>query len=561
MSKIALRIIAFIGILAAAISGPQSSAKMPDRPEVQIPQGRLTGAITDDIRIFKGIAYALPPVGERRWQPPAPPAKWQGTYDASAFGASCIQSPYPANSVYFEELAATSEDCLTLNIWSPKNANGAPVVVWIHGGALQRGSSASPMYDGTEYAKRGIVFVSINYRLGVFGWLAHPDLSAESAVGISGNYGLLDQIAALEWVKGKIGVFGGDAQNVTVMGESAGALSVTYLLASPLARGLFAKAIIQSANIRAVPRLRDPAFGMPAAETIGVMLGEDITALRKLDAGVLMRKARLARFSAQGTVDGRILPAQVVDIFDRGEQAKVPILAGLNSGEIRSQRSLIPEAPRQPAAYEAEIKRRYGNLSPAYLKLYPASDIAESQLAATRDSVYGWSIERLIRHQAATGQPAYSFVFDHCYAAARARGLCNFHAGEIPFTFGHISSDARLPPNWPVPVDAADDALATVIIDYWTSFAATGVPSAATGPLWPAFDNGQARMRFAATPVVEHGRAAAMFELHEQVVTQRRCYDEQWFINMAPIKPCPQDCSLYIDGCCQSKVADQSSRC
>eukprot|EP01013_Petalomonas_cantuscygni_P045155 TRINITY_DN9766_c0_g1_i1.p1 TRINITY_DN9766_c0_g1~~TRINITY_DN9766_c0_g1_i1.p1 ORF type:complete len:547 (-),score=55.87 TRINITY_DN9766_c0_g1_i1:985-2625(-) len=543
MSKIALRIIAFIGILAAAISGPQSSAKMPDRPEVQIPQGRLTGAITDDIRIFKGIAYALPPVGERRWQPPAPPAKWQGTYDASAFGASCIQPPYPANSVYFEELAATSEDCLTLNIWSPKNANGAPVVVWIHGGALQRGSSASPMYDGTEYAKRGIVFVSINYRLGVFGWLAHPDLSAESAVGISGNYGLLDQIAALEWVKGNIGAFGGDVQNVTVMGESAGALSATYLLASPRARGLFAKAIIQSANIRAVPLLRDRAFGMPAAETIGAMLGEDIAALRKLDADVLMTKAWQTRFPAQGTVDGRILPAQVVDIFDRGEQAKVPILAGLNSGEIRSQRALIPAISRKPAAYEAEIAQQYGKLAPAYLQLYPASDIIESQLAATRDAVYGWAIERMVRQQAAAGQPAYSFIFDHCYAAARARNLCNFHAGELPFTFGHVGSVARLPPNWPLPVDAADDTLATSIIDYWTSFAATGIPSAATGPAWPAYDNDQARMRFAATPVVEHGQAAAMFELQERVMTQRRCNSEQWFINMTPLKPCPENSS------------------
>ncbi|AMO70613.1 carboxylesterase/lipase family protein [Sphingorhabdus sp. M41] len=543
MSKIALRIAAYIGILAAAISGTQSSSKMPDRPEVQIPQGRLTGTITDDIGIFKGIAYALPPVGDRRWQPPAPPAKWQGTFDASAFGASCIQPPYPASSVYFEELAATSEDCLTLNIWSPNNANGAPVVVWIHGGALQRGSSASPMYDGSEYAKRGIVFVSINYRLGVFGWLAHPGLSAESPDGISGNYGLLDQIAALAWVKDNIGAFGGDAQNVTVMGESAGALSITYLLSSPPAHGLFAKAIIQSANIRAVPLLRESAFGMPAAETIGAALGEDIGVLRALDPDALMVKAWQARFPAQGTVDGKILPAQVVETFDRSEQAQVPILAGLNSGEIRSQRLLIPAAPNEPDAYEIEITKRFGNLAPAYLQLYPASNIAESQLDATRDAVYGWAIERLVRQQTAAGQPAFSFIFDHCYAAAKERDLCSFHAGELPFTFGRVGPDKRLPANWPIPVDPADDALATTMIDYWASFATTGAPSSVTGPAWPPYANDQARMRFAATPVVGHGQAAAMFELQEQIMKQRRCNGEQWFLNMIPLKACPVDSS------------------
>tara|TARA_R110001606_G_scaffold74168_12_gene171778 strand:- start:3092 stop:4756 length:1665 start_codon:yes stop_codon:yes gene_type:complete len=532
-----MRLVAMMFLLALASS---AKAEHHGRPEAQVAQGQLSGVSEGEINVFKGIAYALPPVGERRWRPPATPAPWQGIFDASTFGASCIQPPYPANSVYFEELAPTSEDCLTLNIWAPKNAKDVPVIVWIHGGALQRGSSASPMYDGREYAKRGIVFVSINYRLGVFGWLAHPGLSAESPEGISGNYGLLDQIAALTWVKDNIGAFGGDTQTVTIMGESAGALSVTYLLSSPPAHGLFTKAIIQSANIRAVPRLHESAFGMPAAETIGSALGEDISVLRALDADALMVKAWKTRFPAQGTVDGKILPAQVVDIFDRGEQAKAPILAGLNSGEIRSQRALMPAAPREPSAYQSEIARRFGDLAPAYLQLYPASDIAESQLAATRDAVYGWAIERIVRQQAAAGQPAYSFIFDHCYAAARARDLCSFHAGELPFTFGRVGSDVQLSSNWPVAVDAADHALATAMVDYWTSFAATGVPSAATGPAWPTHDKDQARMRFAATPVVEHGRAAAMFELQEQVMTQRRCNDEQWFLSLAPLKPCPQ---------------------
>jgi len=534
-----MRFLTIIFMLATTATGGPASAR-DDRPEVRITQGRMAGVSEGHINIFKGIAYASPPVGAGRWRPPAPPKPWRGLFDASAFGASCSQPPYPANSIYFEEVATTSEDCLTLNVWVPKDAKHAPVMVWIHGGALQRGTSASPMYDGAEYARRGIVFVSINYRLGVFGWLAHAGLSAESPDGISGNYGLLDQIAALAWVQDNIGVFGGDPRNVTVMGESAGALSVTYLLATPRAQGLFAKAIMQSTNIRAVPRLRESVYGMPSAETIGAVLGEDIAALRALDAEALIAKAGQIGFPAQPTIDGNILQAQVVDIFDRGEQAEVPILTGYNSGEIRSQRALIPPISSKPDAYEAEIARLYGPLAPAYLQLYPAADIAESQLSATRDAVYGWASERMVRQQTAAGQPAYSYIFDHCYAAARARDLCNFHAGELPFTFGRAGSDAALPPNWPEPVDPADRALALAMIDYWTSFAATGVPSAAAaGTPWPPYSDKAARMRFAAVPVVENDPAAAMFALREQVMIQRRCNGEQWFLVVTPLEPCP----------------------
>tara|TARA_R110001599_G_scaffold352744_1_gene588424 strand:- start:1888 stop:3510 length:1623 start_codon:yes stop_codon:yes gene_type:complete len=540
MGAIAVRIVACIVALIAIISSTPSPASSQSRSILQIAQGRIAGLSDGDLNVFKGIAYALPPVGERRWRPPAAPRPWRGIFDASAFGASCAQPPYPANSVYFEALAATSEDCLTLNIWAPKDARDAAVIVWIHGGGLQRGTSASPMYDGAEYARRGIIFVSINYRLGIFGWLAHPGLSAASPEGISGNYGLLDQIAALTWVRDNIGTFGGDSRNVTVMGESAGALSITYLLASPRAHGLFAKAIIQSTNIRAVPRLAESAFGLPSAEAIGTMLGQDIDALRALDTDSLIDKAVQAHFPAQPTIDGNILPAQVVDVFDRREQVKVPILTGFNSGEIRSQRALIPATPSEPAAYEAEIRRRYGQLAPAYLKLYPASDIEESQLTATRDAVYGWASERLVRQQSAAGQPAYSYIFDHCYEAARARDLCNFHAGELPFSFGRAGSDDHLPPNWPVPGDAADRALSAAMIDYWTSFAATGVPSVAAGMAWPPFSDGSARMRFAEIPVVEHGQADNMFAFQEQLMIRRRCNGEQWFINMDPVEPCPR---------------------
>lgn len=533
-----IRLMTMMIMLAWGACGAPTLAAHESRPEARVSQGQLAGISQGAVNIFKGIPYASPPVAERRWRPPAAPAPWPGSFDAGAFGASCAQSSYPANSVYYAPLGPTSEDCLTLNIWAPKTAERAPVIVWIHGGALQRGSSASPMYDGTEYAKRGIVFVSINYRLGVFGWLAHPGLSAESPEAISGNYGLLDQIAALTWVRDNIGAFGGDAKNVTVMGESAGALSISYLLASPLARGLFDKAIMESVNIRAVPYLNDSAFGMPAAESIGTMIDEDIGSLRALDTDALVKKAVQMRFPAQGTIDGKILPAQVVEIFDRGEQAKVPILTGFNSGEVRSQRALVPPMPEDPEAYEPVIARLYGDLAPAYLQLYPASDISESRLAATRDAVYGWASERMIRQQTAAGIPAYSYIFDHCYAAARALDLCNFHASELPFVFGLAGTGTALSPNWPAPADASDRALAMAMVDYWASFAATGVPSAVTGPDWPPFADDQARMRFGATPVVEHGQSEPMFALREQVMVRRRCHDEQWFLDVTPVKPC-----------------------
>jgi len=527
----------WLSLIALAAAPPAGAA---DRPQARVAEGRLAGEWQDGLRVFRGIPYAAPPVGARRWRPPAPPAAWRGVREAAAFGAACVQPAYPAGSVYFEPPTPMSEDCLTLNIWAPAKARKAPVIVWIHGGALLRGSSAAPLYDGGEYAKRGIVFVSINYRLGVLGWLAHPALSAESPEGVSGNYGLLDQIAALGWVKRNIAAFGGDAANVTVMGESAGALSVAYLLGVPRARGLFAKAIAESPNMRAVPRLREAAFGLPAAEATGSALAgavgaKDLAALRAVDAERLVQAALAARFAPQPTVDGAVLPAQLVDILDRGEQARVPLLAGFNSGEVRSQRALVPKAPADAATYEAGIRQRYGDLAPAWLRLYPATDGDESLIAATRDAVYGWASERLVRAQAATGLPAYLYLFDHCYAAAQARDLCAFHASELPFVFGR--ADAGLPPNWPVPADAADRALAGAMIDYWAGFARGGAPAAAGSPNWPAYGGAEAYMRFGARPVAGRDPLPGMFELQEAVMRRRRAAGEQWFLNLGPAAP------------------------
>lgn len=534
---------AFFALLLCVWNDSPAAAQLA-RPAAQVTQGQLAGIWQDQIRVFRGIPYASPPIGEQRWRPPAPPGRWRGVRDAAAFGPSCFQPLYPRESVYFEQPGAMSEDCLTLNIWAPRDADGAPVMVWIHGGALLRGASASPMYDGGEFAKRGVVFVSINYRLGVFGWLAHPALSAESPEHVSGNYGLLDQIAGLQWVRHNIRAVGGDPNNVTVMGESAGALSITYLLTSPRARGLFARAILQSANTRAVPRLRDEAFGLTPAEATGVALAESLGAhtladLRAMAPEALTAAALRGRFASQGTIDGVVLPAQVVETFDRGEQAQVPILAGFNSGEVRSQRGLVPAAPASAAAYDYEIQRRYLDLAPAFLRLYPASDMSESLLAATRDAVYGWSIERMVRQQIAAGRPAYLYVFDRCYPSARARDLCAFHASELPFVFGRAGQPANLPPNWPVPKDEEDRRLGQRTIEYWVAFARTGAPSSANGPEWPAYGASEAYMRLGETASLEHDPFPGMFELQEEVVQRRRQRGEQWLANIGPAAPLP----------------------
>jgi para-nitrobenzyl esterase len=306
-------------------------------------------------------------------------------------------------------------------------------------------------YDGAHLAAHGIVVVSINYRLGVLGWLAHPELSKESPLGVSGNYGLLDQIEALQCVKRNIGAFGGDPSNVTIAGESAGALSVMYLMAAPPARGLFARAIAESAYMISTPELRKATFGSPSAEESGVKLAAalhapDIAAMRAMDAEKLSLAAPAAGFAPWGAIDGHTLLRQLVDVFDKGEQAPVPLLAGFNSGEIRSLRILAPQPPANAAAYETIIRDRYLDLADEFLRLYPGTNMQESILATTRDALYGWTAQRLVRKQTALGQPSFLYFFDHGYPAADAAGLHGFHASELPYVFGTFDST---PPLWP----------------------------------------------------------------------------------------------------------------
>jgi len=508
---------------------------------VDPPAGKMEGLLKGKVRVFKGIPFALPPVGKLRWKPPRPMPRWTGVKKTIDFGPACWQPKPTLSTVYTRDPMPMSEDCLTLNIWTPVHAHNASVFFWIYGGALVGGASREPTYNGTRFADQGIVVVSINYRLGVLGWLAHPELSAESPDGVSGNYGLLDQIEALRWVRRNIRAFGGDPSNVTIAGESAGALSVMYLMAAPSARGLFTKAIAESAYMIAVPELKQRSFGVPSAEEDGTQLATalhapNIAALRAMDAHELSEAAPKAGYAPWPTIDGHVLPRQLVDVFDKSEQAPVPILAGFNSGEIRSLRILAPPPPATAAQYEKIIRDRYGDLADEFLRLYPSTNMQESIWATTRDALYGWTAERLVRRQTALGQPSFLYFFDHGYPSEDAAGLHAFHASELPYVFNVLYDT---PPLWPkIPDTPEEKKLSDAMNDYWASFTRAGRPQAANEPDWPAFDSTGAYMAFTNAPHPSTNLLPGMYEFNEEVVCRRHASGVMpWNWNVGIISP------------------------
>lgn len=529
-------------------------------PTVRETQGVLAGkAEAGHVAAFLNIPYAAPPVGQLRWQPPLAAKPWQGVREATAFGPSCIQPMFRGKSVYADPPTRVSENCLSLNVWRPEGARNLPVIVWIYGGALEVGASSRPIYDGRKFAAHGVVFVSFNYRLGPLGWLALPALSQESPHHVSGNYGLLDQIAALKWVRSNIAAFGGNPKNVTIMGESAGALSVTYLLASPLARGLFQKAIAESPNMRSFPELRTAKHGLPSAQQIGTRLeaalhASSLTKLRAMSATAITRAALKLHFRPQGTIDGYVLPHQIVTIFNRGRQAHVPVLAGFNSDEIGTLPGLLSHAPSTPQQYRQQIRRGYGDLAPAFLKLYPGNNIAASMQAALRDALFGWAAEKIVRSEVTAAEPSYLYFFAHHYGAAQRMGLGAFHASEVPFVFGQVGKAASLPPNWPRPEGADQRALSRAMMSYWISFARTGVPTAPGQSAWRPFSAHASYMRFAHMPVAATHLFPGMYSLNDTVVERRqRAGDQQWFFNVGvdAWPPIPQASGVIQHGTSQ----------
>jgi para-nitrobenzyl esterase len=527
-------------LAAVAAAGPALGASEKG-PQVKVHAGVLQGVTEADARVnaFKGIPYAKPPTGDLRWRPPVPAPAWEGTRVASEFGHACPQPPPQPTGIYSGGIATLNEDCLTLNVWAPIGARKLPVMVWIHGGALVGGSSSEPLYDGVNIARQGVVFVSINYRLGLLGYLAHPALSAESPQHLSGNYGLLDQIEALRWVRDNVAAFGGDPGQVTIAGESAGGLSVIELLASPLARGLFSKAIVQSGYMPSYRALHDYSYDLPSSEAAGAQMAKlagasSAAELRAVDLVKLFQAGLATGWQPEPVIDGVVLKRQLAETFARGEQAKVPVLAGFNEGEIRSLLYLMPKAPDSQSAYEADVRRRFGPKAAEFLAVYPGVDPRADVMASMRDGLYGFAAQYLVRQQAVAGQPAYLYFFRHSTPAERALDLAAFHASELPYVFGQVGVSAAIGPNWPrPPLTGTESQLSEAMMGYWTSFVRDGVPRASGEPDWPRYTAGQrSYLDLDDRPSPERDLLPAAFAFADELVAGRRQQGHSWRLDI-----------------------------
>ena len=464
------------------------------------PQGTLQGALSERseaVAVFKHIPYAKPPVGLLRWQHAKPADRWSGVRVATRFSPACMQPPYPKESFYSRPNEPVSEDCLYLNVWAPVEslpsavvveaneqtaARALPVMVWIHGGALTRGSGSTPIYDGARLAAKGVVLVTINYRLGVFGYMAHPEASAESPDGVSGNYGTSDQVQALRWVRDNIAAFGGDPNNVTIFGESAGSWSVHHLLATPRAKGLFHRAIGQSgARFGSMLELKGDATSAHAQGIkLQTGLGVDSLAdLRTLDAATLLAAGQ--RMSFGGVRDGEIFPEQLHPQFAANRYNVVPLLVGYNADEGTTLGGLNA-APATTNAFEDDLRRRYPAHADALLKQYPADDPQGSSLALFRDGLFGYGMHAWARFNAQKEKDTYLYYFTH---KPFGDPLGAYHAAEIAYVFNNpellrsTESDAE--------TVLTDAALAELMSDYWVAFAQTGKPRSEQGPRWPRY--------------------------------------------------------------------------
>lgn len=456
---------------------------------VRVEQGLVSGVAgkNPEVRIYRGLPFAAPPIGELRWKAPQPPASWQGVRAATAEPHACWQTPYPAAAALYQaKLPPLSEDCLYLNIWTSAKSgkDRLPVMVWIHGGGFTRGSGTGVAYDGEVLARKGVILVTINYRLGVFGFFAHPGLTAESPHHASGNYGLLDQVAALEWVRKNIASFGGDPKRVTIFGESAGSWAVNALMASPLAKGLFHRAIGESGGLFAP--METLAASEKAGEKLATTLKADegsetdaIKALRALSPEELLKVTDHDR--ARAIVDGFVLPQSVQEIFAAGKQNDVPLLVGSNADEGTS---LVPQGANMKATvFSSGAHMRYGKLVDQFLTLYPAASdeqAVKSFYAAYRDQAFGWEMRTWARMQSKTGhKPAYLYYFTRTAPGSLGQRFGAFHALEIAYVFGTFP--------WPFAWEDVDHKLSDAITSYWTNFAKNGNPNGEGLPQWPAY--------------------------------------------------------------------------
>jgi para-nitrobenzyl esterase len=499
---------------AVLLSICRAGAAEPRQVRQTTLDGVLEGSLSADgtVRSFQGIPYAAPPVGPLRWKPPQPVTPWTNVRPALGFGARPMQGRIFDDMVFRD--AGPSEDCLYLNLWLPeKRAAKLPVMVWVYGGGLVAGSTSEPRQDGANLASKGVLVVSMNYRLGVFGFLAHPELTRESAQRASGNYGLLDIIAALEWVQRNIAAFGGDPANVTIFGESAGSAAVNALMASPRAKGLFQRAIGESGTIL---RPNRPLLTRAEAESAGanfasaVLGAASLEALRAMPADQLLAatlKEPRPRFST--IIDGWALPADARSIFGTGQQAPVPLLSGWNRDEDGARPLFGSEEPRA-LNLAARARALFGDRANDFQQLYAAATDAQAQRVGCdygTDERVGYATWKWLElHRTTAHAPVYRYAFEHTLplAAGAPKGTEPVapHAGEIEFVFRTLASRKLA---W----RAEDRAVSELMASYWTNFAKTGNPNGASLPQWDAHDpeHGFTVMRFKA------GRAAAAPDL------------------------------------------------
>lgn len=482
-------------LAAGMLSLPLAVFAASSGPQVKAASGVLEGKSDGPVNAFLGIPYAAPPVGDLRWKPPMPAAKWSGVLKAADFGRHCMQGKVYGDMNFRD--AGGSEDCLTLNMWVPAKPSGAklPVMVWIYGGGFVAGTTSEARQDGTHLAQQGVIVVSMNYRLGIFGFFVHPELAKESGHNSAGNYGLLDQTAALRWVHDNIAAFGGDPGNVTIFGESAGSFSVSAQMASPLAKGLFQKAIGESGGaffsggLTFEPRsAREEKDVKAVTAKLGVSTLAELRAIpaqKLLDA---FAPPQSQGFDFGPDVDGYFLPEPVPTIFAAGKQNDVALLAGWNHDEDIFEIAFNPQKPTADSL-KAIAQKEFGEKAPEFLKLYP-SDTPDQALRSgidfAGDRFIAFSTWDWMEAQSKTGkQPIYRFRFDlGPPSAPKGPQLGAYHSSEIEYVFGQL--DSKTDVTW----KPENRVLSDMMQKYWANFARSGDPNGPGLPKWPVYSAG-----------------------------------------------------------------------
>ncbi|MBN3853522.1 carboxylesterase family protein [Paraburkholderia sp. Ac-20340] len=479
----------------------QSSGAYP----ITVDGGTIAGIVDKDRSLieYRAIPFAAPPVGELRWRAPQPVVPWDGVRVCDRFAPMCAQPERPARSVFLEYAGEqrTSEDCLYLNVFAPldRPAEKLPVMVWIHGGAFQVGSSTNATFVRGDLTRHGVILVTVNYRVNAFGFLSHPELTAESEHKASGNYGLMDQIAALAWVRRTIAAFGGDADAVTVFGQSAGGASIANLMASPLANGLFHRAIIQSvAFMPMMPLAQAEQQGVDFMKRAGAA---SIAELRARPASQIVGLAKATLPLIWPSVDGYVMPESAEASFAAQRQMRMPVLTGWT----RDEGTVFPAYEEAGALREA-LRARFGSRLAEALHHYPAADATQARDSAKRingDALAGAGVWKAACAHAQGGNPVWLYHFEHeqpfhggqAYAESDpAAALGVFHSADYPYVFGTLKELTRA---W----TPADEVVRDVMQRYWVSFARSGHPHVDGLPAWPCFDaDGDATMRLGAVP-------------------------------------------------------------